>query len=69
MECAHQATLTATDRNTIERARTVAALRGEHLRRHAAERDPALAMAACLGEAQHLLGELAALAERLGGAS
>lgn len=56
--------LTAADRALIGRARTLAALRGPAIREHTGERDAGMALAAALGEAQHLLRELAVTAER-----
>ncbi len=67
LPCGNTASLTAADRDTIARARTVAALTGPAIRAHTGERDAGLALASALGEAQHLLAELAGIAERLGG--
>jgi len=52
----------------IARARQLAALRGtDAIRAYTGTGDTDLAYAEALGEAQHLLGALAAIAERLGG--
>jgi hypothetical protein len=66
--------LTAADRSVIARARQLAAVRGEDadaehvaLREHTGMTDIATGYACAFGEARHLLGELAALAERLAG--
>ena len=50
----------------IAAARELAALDGAGLRARTRERDPAMALAAAVGEAQHLLAELAAAAEQAG---
>jgi hypothetical protein len=59
--------LTDTDRSAIARAREVAALSGEEIRLNTGYDDPAMALAAAFGSAQHLLGELAAIITRLDG--
>jgi len=59
--------LTSADRALIARARTMAELRGPAIRQHTRVSDPAMALASALGEAQHLLRELAAIAERRAG--
>lgn len=59
-------TLSDTDKQTIARARELATLHGaEAIRQHTGQDDTAAAYAAALGEAQHLLYELASLAEKL----
>lgn len=60
-------TLTEHDRSLIAAALELAALKGNALREHTSERDLGMAMAQALGEAQHVLRELAAALERLGG--
>ena len=61
--------LTSADRALITRARQLAGLVGPAIREHTGERDAGMALAAALGEAQHLLRELTAIAERPGGDS
>jgi hypothetical protein len=56
--------LTAADRDLVRRAREVAGLRGAAVRERTGERDLGMAMATAFGEAQHLLGALAAIIER-----
>jgi len=51
--------LTRAEAETVNRARELADLTGPDLRRHTGEQIPALAQAKALGEAQHLLRELA----------
>lgn len=60
--------LTDHDRRTIAQARELAALRHvSAVKKHTAETDILLAYVNALGEAQYLLGELAAALERLSG--
>jgi hypothetical protein len=61
--------LTESDRVTIARARQLAALPADGCTAYTGRDDPDLARAEVLGEAQYLLGELAAIAERRGGES
>jgi hypothetical protein len=61
--CEHE--LTSSERDTVERARVVAGLADRELRVHTREHDPVLAMASALGEAQHLLREMADLVAEL----
>jgi hypothetical protein len=61
--------LTDADRCVIAEARAPAGLSGPAIRAHTRERDLGMAMAAALGEAQHLLWELAAIIELLAGES
>lgn len=56
--------LTDSDRDHVARARKLAT--AADIREHTGEADLGLAYAVALGEAKHLLGELADLAERLG---
>lgn len=63
----HPNPLTDADRELIKRARKLAALKGNAFAQHTRERDPAMAMAAALGECQNVLGQLAEVVERLGG--
>lgn len=62
-------TLTETDKKTIARARELATLNGEEIRLNTGYDDPAMALAAAMGQAQHLLSELATIAERAHGVS
>jgi hypothetical protein len=59
--------LTGADRALLTRARTMAALRGAAIREHTRERDLGMAMAAAFGEAQHIMGALLAIIDRLAG--
>lgn len=60
--------LTDLDRRIIALARELVATRDmDALRERTGETESVLALANALGEAKFLLGELAALAERLGG--
>jgi hypothetical protein len=56
--------LTSSERATVERARVLAGLTGSELRAHTRETDLTLAVFSALGECQHLLRELADIAER-----
>jgi hypothetical protein len=58
--------LTDADRDLIAKARTLADLRGADIRRRTGESDLAMALASAVGEMQHTLRELAAVAERAG---
>jgi len=61
--------LTRPEAELVNRARELADLSGPALRHHTPIQDPAMAMATALGEAQHLLRELAIiiLRRQLGG--
>jgi len=48
------------------RARTLAGLAGRDIREHTRAQDPAMALAAVIGEMQFVLRELAGIAERAG---
>jgi len=65
--CGGQASLTDADRHLIAGALALAVLRGAAIREHTRERDLGMAMAALTGECQHMLAQLAAIAERLAG--
>jgi len=63
------AAITGYDRSVIARARKLAGVHtAGDVRRHTGTEDLTMAYAECFGEAQALLGELAVMAERLGGA-
>ena len=51
--------LTRAEAEIVNRARELADLNGAGIRRHTRIQDPAMATATALGEAQHLLRELA----------
>ena len=59
--------LTDHDRGDIARAREVAARSSASIREHVSDLEASMALAEAFGEARHLLGVLADLAERLGG--
>ena len=61
--------LTSKETALITRARELAAIHGvDAFKEHAGETELAMAYGVTLAEAQHLLNELAAIAERLGDA-
>jgi len=60
--------LTEADRRAVAQALELAAVSGAGaVREHTGETDIGMAYACAFGEARHLLTELAAIAERLGG--
>ena len=59
------ANLTDEDRRLIAKARELAWLRADGIRKATGQQDTGMAFAAALGQAQHLLNELAAIITRL----